>query len=122
MKKYLLITLAALLALPALYSCNKPTGDPEKDAEAFQGFFEDQLKLKLETQQKVADLAEYYAENEDYDAYKELQEEVFDIFKDLQEKYEDQHEELDEAIAKAEKKINKKNNKDDDSQDDDEEE
>jgi len=120
MKKYLLITLAALLALPALYSCNKPTGDPEKDAEAFQGFFEDQLKLKLEKQQKVADLAEYYAENEDYDAYKELQEEVLEIGKDLKEEYEDQVEELSKALEKAKKKINKKN-KGDDSQDDDDE-
>ena len=112
MKKYLLIVAAALLALPALNSCNKPSGDPEKDAEAFQGLIEDQLEIELEAQQKIADLAEYYAENEDYDAYKDLQDEFMEMSKDLQEQYEDQIKDLNKAISKVEKKINKKKNKD----------
>jgi predicted nucleic acid-binding Zn-ribbon protein len=114
MKKYLLIVAAALLALPALNSCNKPSGDPEKDAEAFQGLIEDQLEIELEAQQKIADLAEYYAENEDYDAYKDLQDEFFEMSKDLQEQYEDQIKDLNKAISKVEKKINKKKNKNND--------
>lgn len=114
MKKYLLIVAAALLALPALNSCNKPSGDPEKDAEAFQGLIEDQLEIELEAQQKIADLAEFYAENEDYDAYKDLQEEFFEMSKDLQEQYEDQIKDLNKAISKVEKKINKKKNKNND--------
>ena len=123
MKKYLLIVAATLLALPALNSCNKPSGDPVKDAEAFQGLIEDQLEIELEAQQKIADLAEYYAENEDYDAYKDLQDEFFEMSKDLQEQYEDQIKDLNKAISKVEKKINKKKNKDneDESSNEDEE-
>lgn len=123
MKKYLLIVAATLLALPALNSCNKPSGDPEKDAEAFQGLIEDQLEIELEAQQKIADLAEYYAENEDYDAYKDLQDEFMEMSKDLQEQYEDQIKDLNKAISKVEKKINKKKNKDneDESSNEDEE-
>ena len=118
MKKYLLLTAVALLALPALNSCNKPSGDPEKDAEAFQGLIEKGQELTLEAQQKVADLAEYYAENEDYDAYKDLQKEFQDMVKDLQDQYEDQMKDLTKAISKVEKKINKKKNKKHDDEDD----
>ena len=114
MKQYLLIAATLLLALPVLTSCNKPSGDPEKDAEAFQGLFEEQQKIELEAQQKIADLAEYYAENKDYDAYQELQDEFLDITKDLQDKYEDQVKDLEKSIAKLEKKINKKNKNNDD--------
>lgn len=114
MKQYLLIAAAVLLVLPVLTSCNKPSGDPEKDAEAFQGLFEEQQKIELEAQQKIADLAEYYAENKDYDAYQELQDEFLDITKDLQDKYEDQVKDLEKSIAKLEKKINKKNKNNDD--------
>lgn len=121
MKKYLLLTAVALLALPVLNSCNKPTGDPTADAEAFQGIFEDQQEIELEAQQKIADIAEYYAENGDNDAYKELQEEFIDMSKDLQEQYEDQIEDLNKAISKVEKKINKKKSKSDDEESEDEE-
>lgn len=112
MKQYLQIAAALLLALPVLTSCNKPSGDPEKDAEAFQGLIEDQFEIELEAQQKYADLLEYYAENEDYDAYKDLQDEFMEMSKDLQEQYEDQIKDLNKAISKVEKKINKKKNKD----------
>lgn len=122
MKKYLLLTAAALLALPALNSCSsKPTGDPEKDAEAFQGLLEKKYDLNLKATEKTADVAEYYAENNDYDDYKDLQEEFLDMAKDVMEEYEDQEEDLVEAINKAEKKIYKNNDSDDDDDDDDDE-
>ena len=110
MKKYLLIVAVALLALPALNSCNKPSGDPVKDAEAFQGLIEDQLEIELEAQQKIADLAEYYAENEDYDAYKDLQDEFMEMSKDLQEQYDELLEELaskDEEISSLKEDLEK---------------
>ncbi|MBR5117841.1 MAG: hypothetical protein IK100_04250 [Muribaculaceae bacterium] len=120
MKKYLLIFAAALLALPAFNSCDKkPTGDPTEDAEAFQSLLEKQQDITLEAQQKMADLAEYYAENEDYDAYEDLQKEFFKMAEDLQEQYEDQINDLRKKIEKVEKKLDKKKNKDSDDEEED---
>ncbi|MBO4722914.1 MAG: hypothetical protein J5629_08270 [Muribaculaceae bacterium] len=118
MKKYLLLLAAALLALPAFNSCDKkPTGNPTEDAEAFQGLLEKEQDITLKAQQKFADLAEYYAENEDYETYEDLQKEFLDMTKDLQEQYEDQLKDLTKQFEKAEKKLNKKKNKDNDEED-----
>ena len=118
MKKFLLVASCALLVLPFITSCNSsPTGDPKADAEAFQKVIEQQLDIELEARQKVVDLAEYYAENEEYDAYEDLQNEFLEMTSDLQEKYEDQLKDLEKALQKAEKKIyKKKKTKSDDEQ------
>ncbi len=119
MKKFLLLLAAALLVIPAFNSCDKkPTGNPTDDAEAFQTLLEKQQEITLEAQQKMADIAEYYAENEDYDTYKDLQKEFFKMAEDLQEQYEDQMKDLRKKIEKAEKKLDKKKNKDNDDDED----
>lgn len=118
MKKYLLIVAAAILALPALNSCNKPSGDPTEDAEKFQNLLEKDQEIELEAQLKLADIAEYYAENEDYDTYEDLQKEFLEMTKELQDQYEDQIEKLNKKIAKVEKKLNKNKDNDDENDED----
>ena len=103
-----------------LNSCGKPSGDPQQDAEAFEGLIMDQLEINLEGQQKTADLAEYYLENENAKAYKKLQKEAMEMAEDLYKDYEDQIEDLSKHLEKVEKKIYKKKNKSDDDEEDEE--
>ncbi|MBR5171298.1 MAG: hypothetical protein IKW85_12140 [Muribaculaceae bacterium] len=119
MKKYLLLTAAALLALPALNSCGKPSGDAEDDANTFQSLYEKENELTLETLEKTVEIAEYYAENEDLDAWNDLDEEFKDLISDIYEdKYEDKIDDLQDKIKDAVDDMkDKKKDKDDDDDD-----
>ena len=91
MKKYLLISVASLVALPALNSCG-PTGDPDKDAEAFDELLEKYCELDLEIKKKDVDYLEYYAKKKDYKTYLEydsLRTSLSNDYKDYQQQIED---------------------------------
>ena len=84
MKKYLLF-ISVIFALPALYSCGGPTGDPKKDAEAFEEITKKLCEFDLKFKTREADYIEYYAEHADY---KNL--ELYDDLKgDLDKEFED---------------------------------
>ena len=46
MKRYLFIATVAFCGLPLLFSCGKPSGDPQKDAELLRGLAEDAIELE----------------------------------------------------------------------------
>ena len=72
MKKYLLIAMAAMIAWPLFNSCNNPSGDPEKDAKNKLALIEKKQKLEIEILQKQLEVAQFYAEKNDYDGYRKF--------------------------------------------------
>lgn len=116
MKKYFLIAAVALIAMPLFTSCNKPTGDPEKDAEKMKGLIEKQQELSIDVLEKQIKVAEYYAEKGDYKGYKKFKKKfdryVNKVFDNYKNKHIDEFDDLDKRKEKAFKKLMKidKNN------------
>ncbi|MBR5171309.1 MAG: hypothetical protein IKW85_12195 [Muribaculaceae bacterium] len=90
------------------------TLDPEQDAEAFQELLEKRYELMIQVYQTGADYIEYYAENEDMDAWQDLKDEI----EDLNDDYYNQQKDLKEDLEKVEKKLIKNRDTDDDEDDD----
>lgn len=114
MKKYLLVAVAGLFLIPVFNSCNKPTGDPVKDAEAFAGDLEDQQQALLDMEKKAVEFAEYYAEQDDYQGYEEFKNKCIKLQSKVATRFEKKNKkeikELERRLKKAEKILN--NNKD----------
>jgi len=110
MKKYLLISSAALLAITVLNSCG-PSGDPKKDAEAFRKDMEKAQELEIEELTKEAEIAEYYAEQGDYKGYKKYKEKKRKLSEKINKAFEKDNKQeikqLKRRIEKSERKIRK---------------
>ena len=107
MKKYFLISVATLVTLPALMACGGPTGDPEKDAEAFEAIFEKQCELEFEVKEKRADYLKLYSRERSYKTYLEFDSLVINVaneYKDYQERIAD----LNYKISNVEEQLNVK--------------
>jgi len=109
MKKYLLVAVAALFALPLMTSCGGPSGDPKKDAESFKGIFEKQHEVDLEMKEKALEVLEYYADKKDAKALKEFSEELDNVKKDVANDFEkenrDKVKDMEKKAEEAEKKL-----------------
>ena len=117
MKKYLLIAFVGFLAIPLLNSCDKPTGDPEKDAQAFAGELEKQQELMFDIQKKTVEYAEFYAEKGDSknfekfkNKYELLQSKVIERFENNNKK---EIKELEKRLEDVEKKLEDADNNSD---------
>lgn len=118
MKKYFLIAVAALFALPMLNSCGGPSGDAKGDAEIIGDYYEKERKLTVEILEKKLEMAEYYADQNDYKGYKKFLEKIdklsSKVDKDFEKEHKDEIKDLKKRMEKAEKKLRKKKDKDDD--------
>ncbi|MBR5171299.1 MAG: hypothetical protein IKW85_12145 [Muribaculaceae bacterium] len=116
MKKYLIIAIAAFIALPLLNSCG-PKGDPKSDAETIADLYEKAQDLRIDILEKELEMAEYYAENNDYKGYKKFLEKQSKlrekVDKDFKKEHKDEFKDLEKRLEKAEKKIRKKDKDDD---------
>lgn len=116
MKKYFLVAIAGLFLIPLFNSCNKPTGDPIKDAEAFAGDLEAQQQALLDMEEKAVEFAEYYAEQDDYQGYEKFKNKCMELQGKVAKRFERTHKkeikELEKRLKKAEKILD--NSKDDD--------
>ncbi|MBR5171306.1 MAG: hypothetical protein IKW85_12180 [Muribaculaceae bacterium] len=114
MKKYLIIATAALIALPLFNACNKPTGDPEKDARNKKQIIDQNQELEIEFLEKKLEVAEYYAEKGDYKEYKRFLKNL-DLIKEkverkLQREHDDEYHDIVGRRHKAEKAFSKDSN------------
>ena len=58
--------------MPLFNSCDKPSGDPEKDAQNNIARIEKRQKLEIEYLEKLLEAAKYYAEKGDYKGYQKF--------------------------------------------------
>lgn len=110
MKKYFLITVGALLALPLMNSCGGGvSGDPKKDAESFKSFYEKRAEIDFEEEQKQLEILEYYAEKKNDEAYNDFKNYLEFVKKDVaneyEKKYRDKTMEMNKAKNVAEAKL-----------------
>ena len=110
MKKYFLITIGTLLALPLMNSCGGDiSGDPKKDAEDFKSFYEKRAEIDFEEEQKQLEILEYYAEKKNEEAYNDfidyLEYVKTDAKNEYEKKYRDKTIEMKKARNVAEAKL-----------------
>ena len=122
MKRYLFIATVAFCGLPLLFSCGKPSGDPQKDAELLRGLAEDAIELEIKQMEQQVEFAQYYADDGDYKGYEKFQKKLNKlesaIEKDFKKEHKAELKEAEKRVEKAEKKLNKKKgDKDEDEED-----
>lgn len=113
MKKYLLLATATLIALPLFNSCNKPTGDPEKDAKHKKSIIEQNKELEIEYLEKKLKVAEYYAEKSDYKTYRRFLHTLERLNEKVRRQYNNEHIDEYRNITNHQRKANKALHKDD---------